>query len=104
MNFSVLRSGVSHSSSIFGFALYTENIISKLHNVELGPGNPTSCDLNPHQLAKLINEAFLAPMKDFNPLLQNNQQLNADRDAPVFQVSEFQIFKSLLTLNSTQIF
>ena len=41
-------------------------------------------------------------MKDFNPLLQNNQQLNANKNTSVFQVSEFQIFKSLLTLNSSK--
>jgi hypothetical protein len=40
-------------------------------------------------------------MKDFSPLLQKNPQLNVDEDTPDFQVSEFQIFKSLLTLNSS---
>ena len=50
----------------------------------------------------MINEAFLAPMKDFNPLPQNKLQLNVDEGTLDFQVSEFQIFKSLSTLDSSK--
>jgi hypothetical protein len=72
-----------------------EYIISQLHNVEFRSTN--SFDPDPHQLANLINEAFLAPTKDFNPLPPNSPQRNVDEDATYFQV-----FKSLSTLSSSK--
>jgi hypothetical protein len=41
-------------------------------------------------------------MKEFTPLLPNSQQIILDRNAQDFQVWEIQIFKSLLTLNSSK--
>ena len=64
--------------------------------------NSTSCDPDPHQLVSLMNKAFLAPTKDFNPLPPNSPQRNVDEDTTNFQVTEFQVFKSLSTLNSSK--
>ena len=41
-------------------------------------------------------------MKEFTPLLPNSQQIILHRNAQDFQVWEIQIFKSLLTLNSSK--
>ena len=79
-----------------------EDIISQLHNVEFRSTNSTSCDSDPHQLANLINEAFLATTKGFNPLPPYSPQRNVDEDTTNFQVTEFQVFKSLSTLNSSK--
>ena len=54
-------------------------------------------------LTNPINEAFLAPTKYFNPLPPNSPQRNVDEDTTInFQVTEFQVFKSLSTLNSSK--
>ena len=44
----------------------------------------------------------MAPMKDFNPLTVNSPQQNVDEETSSFQVTEFQVFKSLSTLNSSK--
>jgi hypothetical protein len=71
-----------------------EDIISQLHNVEFRSTNSTPCDPDPRQLANLINEAFLAPTKDFNPLPPNSPQRNVDEDTTNFQVTKFQVLKA----------
>ena len=79
-----------------------EDIISQLHNVEFTSTNPMSSDPDPHQLANLINEAFLAPTKDFSPLLPSSPQQNERQDTPNIQVTEHQVFKSLSTMNPSK--
>ena len=69
-----------------------EDILSQLRIVKFRSTNFISPD--PHQLANLINDRF--------PLPPSNLQQNVDEDTPNFQVTEFQVFQSLSTLNSSK--
>ena len=60
-----------------------------------------SSDLSPPsvtEVANEINQAFLRPMTEFIPLLPNNSQTKTQGRSEAFFVSEFFVFKKLITL------
>ena len=70
-----------------------------LHNIECGPGlTPTTAE----DLANIINQTFLEPMKAFDPLPSSPNNQSIERNRETFCVSEFSVFKKLASLNPTK--
>ena len=76
-----------------------EDTVAMLSNIE---HNSDSSSPNLDELANEINQAFLRPMSDFNPLLPSNRQADADGRSEGFCVSEFSVFKKLSALNQSK--
>ena len=72
--------------------------MSILHNIDK---ESLPSDHTPEQLANMINESFITPMKAFNPLLPHLRLDNEDDNFPsLLPVAEFSAFKMLSTLNA----
>ncbi len=72
-----------------------EDTAAMLSNIE---HNLDSSSPSLDELANEINQEFLRPMSDFNPLLPSNRQA----DAEGLCVSEFSVFKKLTALNQSK--
>ena len=76
-----------------------EDTVAMLSNIE---HNSDSSSPSLDELVNEINQAFLRPMSDFNPLLPSNRQADADGRSEGFCVSEFSVFKKLSALNQSK--
>ena len=76
-----------------------EDTAAMLSNIEhnLDSSSPSLVEL-PNE----INQEFLRPMSDFNPLLPSNRQADADGRSEGLCVSEFSVFKKLTALNQSK--
>jgi hypothetical protein len=74
--------------------------MSILHNIDK---ESLPSDYTLEQLANMINESFVTPMKAFNPLLPHLRLDNEDDNFPSLlpvMITEFSAFKMLSTLNA----
>ena len=85
----------SMSSQVSG----REDPMFHLHNIECGPGSTRT---TAEDLANIINQTFLEPMKAFDPLPSSPNNQSIERNWQTFCVYEFSVFKKLASLNPTK--
>ena len=85
----------SMSSQVSG----REDPMFHLHNIECGPGSTRT---TAEDLANIINQTFLGPMKAFDPLPSSSNNQRIERNCQTFCVSVFSVFKKLASLNPTK--